>query len=122
MGNPVLVASAILSFAVAMAPAISVRAEPVPSTLEQVVHANARIMHGGAIAGDSVPFPAFEHTEVSAADILNGQELYHVNPLVAPAPETTIAKAGGENRVHTASRQAGGTRIVQSPRAAAPNS
>jgi hypothetical protein len=35
------------------------------------------IMHGGAIAGDSVPFPAFEHTKISAADILNGQELYH---------------------------------------------
>jgi hypothetical protein len=122
MGNPVLVASAILSFAVAMAPAISVRAEPVPSTLEQVVHANARIMHGGAIAGDSVPFPAFEHTEVSAADILNGQELYHVNPLVAPAPETNIAKAGSELPARSARQHTGGTRIVQSARASAPHS
>jgi hypothetical protein len=42
-------------------------------------------MHGGAIPGDSVPFPAFEHTDISAADILNGQELYHVNPSVVPA-------------------------------------
>jgi hypothetical protein len=74
-----------LSLTAVIAPVADVHAEPAPSTLEQVVHANVRIMRGGAIPGDSVPFPAFEHTDVSAADILNGQELYHVNPRVVPA-------------------------------------
>jgi hypothetical protein len=69
----------------AIAPYASLHAEAAPSTLEQAVHANVRIMHGGAIPGDSVPFPAFEHTDISAADILNGQELYHVNPRAVPA-------------------------------------
>jgi hypothetical protein len=69
----------------AVAPVARVHAEPAPSTLEQAVHANVRIMRGGAIPGDNVPFPAFEHTDISAADILNGQELYHVNRSVIPA-------------------------------------
>jgi hypothetical protein len=82
--NVTLAAVTALSLMAAIAPVATVHAEPAPSTLEQVVHANVRIMHGGAIPGDSVPFPAFEHTNISAADILNGQELYHVNPSVVP--------------------------------------
>jgi hypothetical protein len=84
-----------------MAPLAS--AEPAPSTLEQVVHANARIMHGGAIPGDAVPFPAFEHTDISAADILNRQELYHVSPSVIPAaPGYRTTQPGGEILAHGA--------------------
>jgi hypothetical protein len=74
-----------LSLTAAIAPVARVHAEPAPSALEQAVHANVRIMHGGAIPGDNVPFRVFEHTNISAADILNGQELYHVNPSVVPA-------------------------------------
>ena len=85
MKNLTLAAFTALSLTAAVASVASVHAEPAPSTLEQAVHANARIMHGGAIPGDSVPFSAFEHTDISAADILNRQELYHVNPSVVPA-------------------------------------
>jgi hypothetical protein len=85
MKNLTAVALTALSLMAVVAPVAGAFAEPAPSTLEQAVHANARIMHGGAIAGDSVPFPAFERTNISAADILNGQELYHVNPSVVPA-------------------------------------
>ena len=108
MKHPIVTAFTALSLAVAIAPIASVDAEQVPSTLEQVVHANARIMQGGAIAGDSVPFPAFEHTDISAADILNGQELYHVNPRVVPSAPgyDGIAKAGGEILAHGAHRRA----------------
>jgi hypothetical protein len=84
MKNLTLAAVTALSLTAAIAPVASVDAESAPSTLEQVVHANVRIMHGGAIPGDSVPFPAFEHTDISAADILNRQELYHINPSVVP--------------------------------------
>ena len=84
MNNLTLAAFTALSLTTAVAPIANVHAEPAPSTLEQAVHANVRIMHGGAIAGDSVPFSAFE-LDISAADILNGQELYHVNPGVVPA-------------------------------------
>jgi hypothetical protein len=55
-----------LNLTAVIGPVASVHAESAPSTLEQAVHANVRIMHGGAIPGDSVPFPAFEHTDVSA--------------------------------------------------------
>jgi hypothetical protein len=85
MKNLTLAAVAALSLTAAIAPVASVLAKPAPSTLEQAVHANVRIMHGGAIPGDSVPFPAFERTDISAADVLNGQELYHVNRSVVPA-------------------------------------
>ena len=85
MKNLVLTAFTALTLTAAIAPVAGAHAAPAPSTLEQVVHANVRIMHGGAIPGDSMPFPAFEHTDISAADILNGQELYHVNPSVVPA-------------------------------------
>jgi hypothetical protein len=85
MRNLTLAAFTAVSLTAVVAPVTSVHAEPAPSTLEQAVHANVRIMHGGAIPGDSVPFPAFEQTDISAADILNGQELYHVNPKVVPA-------------------------------------
>ena len=113
MKNQILAAFTALSLTAAIAPVASVHAAPAPSTLEQVVHANARIMHGGAIAGDSVPFPAFEHTNISAADILNGQELYHVNPsVVAAAPGYGIANAGGEMLAHTAPHQAVRTHVV----------
>ena len=81
MKSQILAAFAAVSLTASVA---SVDAESAPSTLEQVVHANVRIMHGGAIPGDSVPFPAFEHTDISAADILNRQELYHINPSVVP--------------------------------------
>jgi hypothetical protein len=122
MKNLTLAAFAALSLTAAIAPVASVQAEPVPSTLEQAVHANARIMHGGAIAGDSVPFPAFEHTEISAADILNGQELYHVNTSVVPAaPGYGTAKSGGEILAHAAHHRAAGTHIVQSGHLIAPN-
>jgi hypothetical protein len=84
MNNLTLAAFTALSLTTAVAPIANVHAEPAPSTLEQAVHANVRIMHGGAIAGDSVPFSAFEHTDISAADILNGQELYHVKVPAAP--------------------------------------
>jgi len=101
MKNLTLAAFTALSLTAAVASVASVHAEPAPSTLEQAVHANVRIMHGGATPGDSVPFPAFEHTDISAADILNGQELYHVNPSVVPAaPGYGIAKAGGEILAH----------------------
>jgi hypothetical protein len=110
----VLTAVTVLGLTVATSPVASVHAAPAPSTLEQVVHANVRIMNGGAIAGDSVPFPAFERTQISAADILNGQELYHVNPSAIPAaPGYGFAKAGGEI-AHAAHHHAGGTSIVQS--------
>jgi hypothetical protein len=115
MSNQILAAFTALSLTAAIAPVTGVRAAPAPSTLEQVVHANLRITHGGAIAGDSVPFPAFEHTNISAADILNRQELYHVNPRVVPAaPEYGIAKAGGKNLAQAAPDQAIGTHIAQS--------
>jgi hypothetical protein len=80
-----LAAFTALSLTAVIAPVASVHAEPAPSVLEQAVHANVRIMRGGAIPGDNVPFPAFEHTDISAADILNRQELYHVDPSVVPA-------------------------------------
>ena len=100
MSNQILI---VLTVTVAIASVTGVRAAPAPSTLEQVVHANVRIMHGGAIAGDSVPFPAFEHTQISAADILNRQELYHINPSVIPAgPGYGIAKAGRTNLARAA--------------------
>jgi hypothetical protein len=122
MKNPILAAFTALSLTAAIAPVASVHAEPAPSTLEQAVHANVRIMHGGAIAGDSVPFPAFEHTKISAADILNGQELYHVNPRVVPsAPGYGIAKAGGETLAKVAHHQAVGTHIVQRGHLIAPS-
>jgi len=71
-------------------------------------------MLGGAIAGDNVPFPAFEHTKISAADILNRQELYHVNPRVLPAaPGYGIANAGGKNLAYAATDQTVG-HIAQS--------
>ena len=112
MKNLTLAAYTALSLTAAIAPVASVHAEPAPSTLEQAVHANARIMHGGAIPGDSVPFPAFEHTDISAADILNGQELYHVNPTVVPAaPGYGIAKAGGKILAHAAHHRAVGTYV-----------
>ena len=85
MKNLSLAAIAALSLTAAVVPVGGVRAEAAPSVLEQAVHANVRIMHGGAIPGDNVPFPAFEHTDISAADMLNRQELYHVNPSVVPA-------------------------------------
>jgi hypothetical protein len=85
MRNLTLPALAALSLMAVIVPVASAHAEPAPSILEQAVHANVRIMHGGAIPGDSVPFSAFEHTDISAADILNGQELYHVNPRAVPA-------------------------------------
>ena len=50
MKNTILAAFAALSLTAAIAPVASVHAEPAPSTLEQAVHANARIMHGGAMA------------------------------------------------------------------------
>jgi hypothetical protein len=71
MKNLTLATFTALSLTAAIAPVARVHAEPAPSTLEQAVHANVRIMHGGAIPGDNVPFPAFEHTDISAADILN---------------------------------------------------
>jgi hypothetical protein len=97
-----------LGLTAAIAPVASVNAEPAPSTLEQAVHANVRIMHGGAIPGDNVPFPAFEHTDISAADILNGQELYHVNPSAVPAAPgyNGIAKGGGAILAHDVRRRA----------------
>lgn len=102
----ILAAFAAVGVAVATAPVASVHAEP--STLEQVVHADARIARGGAITGDSVPFSVFEHTDVSAADILNRQELYHVNRNVLPAvPGYGRANAGGEIGSRTAHRAAG---------------
>ena len=108
MKNLTLAAFTVLSLAAAIAPVASVHAEPAPSTLEQAVHANVRIMHGGAIPGDNVPFRAFEHTDVSAADILNGQELYHVNPSAVPAAPgyDGAAKAGGAILAHDAHRRA----------------
>src|ERR1700686_4844936 len=108
MKNLTLAAFTALSLTAIIVPVASVHAEPSPSILEQAVHANVRIMHGGAIPGDNVPFPAFEHTDISAADILNGQELYHVNPsVVAAAPGYDgIAKAGGESLAHGAHRRA----------------
>jgi len=72
-------------------------------------------MCGGAIPGDSVPFPAFEGTDISAADILNRQELYHVDPRVVPAaPGYRFANAGGAVVAGAAHHPAGGTSIVQS--------
>jgi hypothetical protein len=122
MKHPIVAAFTALSLAIAIAPVASVDAEQVPSTLEQVVHANARIMQGGAIAGDSVPFPAFEHTEISAADVLNGQELYHVNSRVAPAaPGYGIAKAGGQTLANAVHRDVVGTHVVRSGRPIAPH-
>ena len=108
MKNLTLAAFTALSLTVAIAPVARVHAEPAPSTLEQAVHANVRIMHGGAIPGDNVPFRVFEHTNISAADILNGQELYHVNPSVVPAAPgyDGIAKAGGKILAHSANRRA----------------
>jgi hypothetical protein len=107
MKNLSFAAFTALSLTAAIGPVASIHAEPAPSTLEQAVHANARIMHGGAMAGDNVPFPAFEHTEISAADILNGQERYYVNPSVAPAaPGYGTAKAGGEILAHAAHHRA----------------
>jgi hypothetical protein len=105
--NLTLAAFTALSLTAAIAPVARVHAEPVPS-LEQAVHANVRSMHGGAIPGDNVPFPAFEHTDISAADILNVQELYHVNPSVVPAAPgyDGIAKAGGKIFAHGAHRRA----------------
>jgi hypothetical protein len=85
MKNLTVVVYTALSLTAALAPVASANAEPAPSTLEQAVHANVRIMNGGAIPGDNVPFRVFEYTNISAADILNRQELYHVNPSVAPA-------------------------------------
>ena len=103
-----LTAFTALSLTTAIGPIASVHAEAAPSALEQAVHANARIMHGGAIAGDNVPFRVFEHTDISAADILNGQELYHVDPSAVPAAPgyDGIAKAGGEILAHGAHRRA----------------
>jgi hypothetical protein len=122
MKSPILAAFTALSLTVAIAPVASVHAEPVPSTLEQAVHANARIMHGGAIPGDSVPFPAFEHTVISAADILNGQVLYHVNPRVVPAaPGYGIAQAGGETLANASPHHVVGTHIVESGHLIEPN-
>src|ERR1700754_1255403 len=97
-----------LSLVAAIVPVARVHSEPAPSTLEQAVHANVRIMHGGAIPGDNVPFSAFEHTDISAADILNGQELYRVNPSMVPAAPgyDGISKAGGEILAHSAHRRA----------------
>jgi hypothetical protein len=110
-----LTAFTALSLTTAIGPIASVHAKAAPSALEQAVHANARIMHGGAIPGDSVPFPAFEHTDISAADILNRQELYHVNPSVVPtAPGYEIAKARNEIVAHGADHHAVGTHIVRS--------
>jgi hypothetical protein len=108
MKNLTLAALTALSLAAAVAPVASLHAEPAPSTLEQAVHANVRIMHGGAIPGDNVPFSAFEHTDISAADILNGQELYHVNPSAVPAAPgyDGIAKAGGAILAQGAHRRA----------------
>jgi hypothetical protein len=95
-------------------PVARVHAEQAPSTLEQVVHANARIMHGGAIAGDNVPFPAFERTDISAADILNRQELYHVNPrVVPPPPGYGISEAHVGNLARGARHHVDGTHVVQ---------
>jgi hypothetical protein len=74
-----------LGLIAAVGPVAGAHAQPAPSTLEQAVHANVRIMRGGAIPGDDVPFSAFEYTRISAADILNRQELYHVAPDVTPA-------------------------------------
>jgi hypothetical protein len=114
MKNLTLAAFTALSLTAAISPIASVHAEPAPSTLEQAVHANARIMHGGAIPGDNVPFPAFEHTDISAADILNGQELYHINPSVVPAaPGYEIAKSDGEILARGAHLHAVRTHIVQ---------
>jgi hypothetical protein len=85
MKSLTLAAFTALSLTAVAAPVASVHADPAPSVLEQAVHANVRIMRGGAIPGDNVPFPAFEHTDISAADILNRQELYHVDPSLVPA-------------------------------------
>ena len=106
MKNLTLAAFTALSVTAAIALVARVHAEPAPSTLEQAVHANVRI--SGAIPGDNVPFSAFEHTNISAADILNGQELYHVNPSAVPAAPgyDGIAKAGGEILAHGAHRRA----------------
>ena len=108
MKNLTLAAFTALSLTAAIAPVARVHAEPAPSALEQAVHANVRIMQGGAIPGDNVPFRVFEHTNISAADILNGQELYHVNPSVVPAAPgyDGIAKAGGKIFAHGAHRRA----------------
>jgi hypothetical protein len=111
MNSKFLAAFATMSLTAAMAPVASAQAEPAPSTLEQVVHADARITHGGAIAGDSVPFSVFEHTDISAADILNRQELYHVSPDVAPAAP---GYGTGAIVAQTAHHPATGTRIAQS--------
>jgi hypothetical protein len=122
VNNLVLTAFTALTLTAAIAPVASAHAAPAPSTLEQVVHANVRIMHGGAIAGDSVPFPAFERTDISAADILNRQELYHVNPSVVPAaPGYGFAQAGGAVVAHAAPDHAAGTPIVQRGHPAAHN-
>jgi hypothetical protein len=103
MNSRILVGFIALSMTAATAPVAGAYAAPAPSTLEQVVHANVRIMHGGAIPGDNVPFSVFEHTTISAADILNRQELYHVNPSVVPAaPGYGIANAGGNIGARTA--------------------
>jgi hypothetical protein len=116
MNNQILVAFTALSLTATIVPVTGARAAPTPSTLEQAVHANVRIMRGGAIAGDNVPFPAFEHTKISAADILNRQELYHVNPRVLPAaPGYRIATAGGKNLAYAATDQTLG-QIAQSGR------
>ena len=108
MKNLTLAAFTAFSLTAAIAPVARVHAEPAPSALEQAVHANVRIMQGGAIPGDNVPFRVFEHTNISAADILNGQELYHVNPSVVPAAPgyDGIAKAGGKILAHGAHRRA----------------
>ena len=114
MKNLVLTAFTALTVTAAIAPVASAHAARGPSTLEQVVHANVRIMHGGAITGDNVPFRVFEHTGISAADILNGQELYHVNPSVVPAaPGYGFAQAGAAVLAHAAPGHAAGTSIVQ---------
>ena len=121
MKNLTLAAFTALSLTAAIAPVARVHAEPAPSALEQAVHANVRIMHGGAIPGDNVPFRVFEHTNISAADILNGQELYHVNPSVVPAaPGYGIAKAGDQT-LAKAHHDAVGTHVVQSGHRIAPN-
>jgi hypothetical protein len=108
MKNLTLGAFAAFSLTAAVTLVARAHAEPVPSTLEQAVHANVRIMRGGAIPGDNVPFSAFEHTNISAADILNGQELYHVNPSAVPAAPGYggIAKTGGQILAHGAHRRA----------------
>ena len=107
MKNLTLAAFAALSLTAAVAPVARVHAEPAPSALEQAVHANVRIMHGGAIPGDNVPFRVFEHTDISAADILNGQELYHVNPSAVPAaPGYDGSAKAGEMLAHGAHRRA----------------